>query len=315
MSVKFEKLKLPSYGQMGGVAFHDSDVLKSENPRVLIFGGQRQGISGALYSFEQASGDGYVLLPDGVEGAGPPPAPRTQSTLTAIGAEPQTSLILFAGYALNIGCVNDVWKCTISLDEASLPVPAWAKLETTGTAPTPRYGHSATYFHSKGVIAYYGGQDPQVQFGDLHLLAPETATWTQPSVSGVAPMARMKHSATAVNATHMLVFGGFNKKERLLDDPRSRALAYALTSYASTRSTSPMPLTPTKLSSSPRSVSLTTSSCSSSRPIAAARRGCRWSPRCRWARSRSPRAHSTRHAQRRTGATCTSSAATTASSR
>ena len=37
---------------------------------------------------------------------------------------------------------------------------------------------------------------------------------------------------------------------------------------------------------------LVTSSCSSSRPIAAARRGCRWSPRCRWARSRSPRAHS-----------------------
>ena len=36
---KFEKLKLPSYGQMGGVAFHASALqLSKDGPRVLVFG-------------------------------------------------------------------------------------------------------------------------------------------------------------------------------------------------------------------------------------------------------------------------------------
>ena len=71
---------------MGGVAFAATDVQVTANgARVLLFGGQRQGISGAMYSFEQASGDGWVLCPDGAEGAGPPPPPRTQHSLTSYG--------------------------------------------------------------------------------------------------------------------------------------------------------------------------------------------------------------------------------------
>uniref|UniRef100_A0A7S2IDL6 Uncharacterized protein n=1 Tax=Haptolina brevifila TaxID=156173 RepID=A0A7S2IDL6_9EUKA len=221
MSVKFEKLKLPSYGQMGGVAFHASDVQLSGNgPRVLLFGGQRQGISGAMYSFEQSTGDGYLLLPEGAEGADPPPAPRTQASLTSIGSEPQSQLILFGGYALNIGCVNDLWRCTIGLDASSMPVPTWEKLEPSGTTPDARYGHSATFVPTKGRIVYFGGQDPIRQFGDVHILDPDpnNLAWSQPSVSGSAPMARMKHSATCVGGSQVFVFGGFNKKERVLAD-------------------------------------------------------------------------------------------------
>ncbi len=222
MAVKFEKLKLPSYGQMGGVAFHGSDLQLSGNgPRVLIFGGQRQGISGAMFSFEQSSGDGYLQLPEqGEDAQGPPPAPRTQASLTSIGAEPQTTLILFGGFALNIGCVNDVWKCVISLDLASMPVPNWSKLDPAGEPPSPRYGHSATYLGpQKDKLAIFGGQDPVQQFGDLFILAHEPAAWSRPSVSGSAPSARMKHSATMLGASgQILVFGGFNKSDRVLDD-------------------------------------------------------------------------------------------------
>jgi len=203
---------------MGGVACFGSDVQISENgPRVLIFGGQRQGISGALWSLEQASGDGYLGMPDGAEGAGPPPAPRTQTTLTSIGTEPQKAAILFAGFALNIGCVNDVWRCTIGLDAASMPFPTWEKIETSGTTPEARYGHSATYLPSKSRIVYFGGQDGLVQFADLHILDPASGAWTQPSVSGPAPSPRMQHSATLVGEK-VLLFGGFNKKERCLSD-------------------------------------------------------------------------------------------------
>jgi len=120
MAAKFEKLKLPSYGQMGPVAFPASDaqIATGDARRVLLFGGQRSGISGAMYSFEQTSGEGFVAMAEQAEGEkGPPPAPRTQASLTSIGEEDkQTTLILFGGFALNIGCVNDAWKCVVEID-------------------------------------------------------------------------------------------------------------------------------------------------------------------------------------------------------
>jgi len=215
---KFEKLKLPSYGQMPGVAFHCSDMqMSSSGPRVLIFGGQRQGISGALYSFEQSSGDGFLLMPDGIEGSGPPPAQRTQSTLTSVGEEPQEVLLLFAGFVLNVGCVNDLWKVTISLDLASMPVPSWEQLEPSGTPPEPRYGHSATLLKG-GLIAVIGGQDTVIQFNDVHLLTADGSAWSKPEISGTPPSVRMRHTANAVGPSQVLIFGGFNKTDRVLSD-------------------------------------------------------------------------------------------------
>ena len=195
---KFEKLKLPSYGLMPGVAFHCSDVQKAAaGPRVLVYGGQRQGIQGTLYAFEQSTGDGFVLMPDSAEGTGPPPPARTQATLTSIGAEPQESLILFAGFVLNVGCENDLWKCTVGLDAASMPVPTWEKLEASGEVPGPRYGHSATYLLSKNKIVYFGGQDQTAQFNDVGMLDIASMAWSTPTVKGTPPIVRMKHTANA----------------------------------------------------------------------------------------------------------------------
>ena len=139
---------------MGGVAFAATDVQTTANgARVLLFGGQRQGISGAMYSFEQASGDGWVLMPDGAEGAGPAPPPRTQHTLNSVGAEgSQDTIIVFAGFLLNVGCENDLWRATVELDELSMPVPRWSKVEAAGEPPCARYGHSATTLEKKGKV-------------------------------------------------------------------------------------------------------------------------------------------------------------------
>ena len=210
---------------MSGVAFHCSDLQMSSNgPRVLVFGGQRQGLSGAMYSFEQSSGDGYALLPDGAEGAGPPPPARTQATLTSIGVEPQEKLILFAGFVANVGCDNDLWEVTIGLDEASMPVPTWVKLAPTGEPPCPRYGHSATYLHSQGKIVYIGGQDQTTQYNDVYMLTVASTAWSQPAVSGTPPIVRMKHSANAISPSSLIVFGGFNRAV----DVRVMADAYRL---------------------------------------------------------------------------------------
>jgi hypothetical protein len=216
---RFEKLKLPSYGQMPGVAFHCSDVQVSANgPRVLVFGGQRQGITNTHYSFEKETGEGFLLVADSAEGTGPPPDPRTQATFTSYGPEPQTQLLLFAGFVLNIGCVNDLWRCTIGLDALSMPVPTWEKLDPTGEPPSPRYGHSATLLSSIDSLVVFAGQDETQQFNDLHLFAYKTNVWSQPSVSGTPPIVRSKHTANAYSPNALLVFGGFSRTERVMAD-------------------------------------------------------------------------------------------------
>ena len=220
MVAKFEKLKLPSHGTMGGVSFAATDVLLAEQPRIILFGGQRQGISGQLWSFEQSSGEGWMqCIPP--EGAPPGPAPRTQHTLTTIGDEPQSTLLLFGGFALNIGCVNDLWRCRIDIDpDAGMPAPSWEQLEPTGEPPAPRYGHSATVLNGATIVVV-GGQDGTTQFNDVHLLGSEACAWSQPQVSGPPPSVRMKHTATAcggASSSSLVLFGGFNRADRALDD-------------------------------------------------------------------------------------------------
>ena len=92
---------------------------------------------------------------------------------------------------LNVGCVNDVWRVTISLDISSMPVPSWEPVEVTGTPPEPRYGHSATLLPKPDKIVIVGGQDTTIQFNDVHLLSSDGAAWSQPTVSGTPPMVRM----------------------------------------------------------------------------------------------------------------------------
>ena len=211
---------------MGGVAFAATDVQTTANgARVLLFGGQRHGISGAMYSFEQASGDGWVLMPDGAEGAGPAPPPRTQHTLNSVGAEgSQDTIIVFAGFLLNVGCENDLWRATVELDELSMPVPRWSKVEAAGEPPCARYGHSATTLEKKGKIVVCGGQDQTVQYNDVFLLDFKADAWSTPTVTGTPPIVRMKHTANAISDKTILVFGGFNRQV----DVRVMADAYKL---------------------------------------------------------------------------------------
>ena len=101
--VKFEKIKLPSHGLMPGVAFHCADQqLAGSGPRIILFGGQRRGITGEMWCYE-TNGDGWMQVhPETSEGATLPPE-RTQGSIVSLGEEPQTALMLFAGYVLNVG--------------------------------------------------------------------------------------------------------------------------------------------------------------------------------------------------------------------
>jgi len=81
----------------------------------------------------------------------------------------------------------------------------WTLPRCRGTAPEPRYGHSAALVGTR--IVYFGGRGKAKHFRDLHALDAASMTWYQGPSSGGAPSARQGHTAT-LHGTRLYVFGG-----------------------------------------------------------------------------------------------------------
>ena len=212
MALQFERMKLPPAGTMGGVSFHASDVTNTPGgPQVLLFGGQRQGLSGDLWLYEP-TGDGWTQQ----FSQGAAPSERTQASLTAMGAAEGAKMILFGGYVANTGEVNEAWSLEM-VEGASLPVPSWTLLECDGEAPAARYGHSGTCLGARLMV--FGGQDKNAQFNDVWILDPASCAWSCIAAVDEVPMVpRSRHTATAVGADKAVIIGGFHRQKRALDD-------------------------------------------------------------------------------------------------
>lgn len=216
---RFDKVKLTKEQSMlHGVSFHASDTVVTEaGPRVVIFGGHRSGLSDECWVYEP-TGDGWTQCFRETE-ASPWPGARTQATLCAIGAEPQTRAVLFGGYVLNVAEQNDVWAIDMTVDIGEVQA-AWSACECSGAPPPERYGHSATMLGPLMVV--FGGMGGKVQYNDVHLLATGSSAygWTQPAVSGVPPSVRAAHLALALpkQKGKILIHGGFNRLDRCAAD-------------------------------------------------------------------------------------------------
>jgi len=90
----------------------------------------------------------------------------------------------------------------------------WKKIETKGSTPSPRYGHSAVIYNNKMYV--FGGYDNEGgKCNDLYVLSLDTKEWAMVKMSGAPnwPEAKYNHQATvmAVNdKDYMVVFGGSN---------------------------------------------------------------------------------------------------------
>ena len=62
------------------------------------------------------------------------------------------------------------------------------------------------------IIIFGGKGENNVVFRDLHALDPVTMTWYQGPEGSGSPSARFGHSASLVNGSKMLIFGGWNGK-------------------------------------------------------------------------------------------------------
>ncbi len=179
-----------------------------DNDALWLFGGRYRKTNSGPYTnyndlWRYGGSDGQMLLVD--EGkAGP--AARSN---TCMGYQRQTQkLWVFGGNSSTSGLqftpLADLW----SYDAGSAQ---WAKVATTGTAPSARLFHSCAVSDDGKLLLVYGGggvnafQGPF--YGDTFVLDLATLVWS--TVAGPAPMARIKAGmATAPDSSTIWLFGG-----------------------------------------------------------------------------------------------------------
>lgn len=97
----------------------------------------------------------------------------------------------------------------------------WKKVDTKGSTPSARYGHSAVIY--KNNMFVFGGYDNEGgKCNDLYMLSLDTKEWTMIKMGGATnwPEAKYNHQATIMtinNKDFMVVFGGSNGTQALSD--------------------------------------------------------------------------------------------------
>ncbi|XP_072483901.1 host cell factor 1-like isoform X3 [Notamacropus eugenii] len=184
-----------------------------DGTRLLVFGGMVEygKYSNDLYEL-QASRWEWKKLKAKTPKNGPPPCPRLGHSFCLVG----NKCYLFGGLANdsedpknNIPrYLNDLYILELRPGSG---VVGWDIPITYGVLPPPRESHTAIVYtehdKKKSKLVIFGGMSG-CRLGDLWTLDIETLMWNKPNLSGVAPLPRSLHSATAIR-NKMYVFGGW----------------------------------------------------------------------------------------------------------
>lgn len=137
------------------------------------------------------------------------PETRQHGTLTAV----QNKFYLIGGVSCSI--ISDVNM----FNPAS---KKWEKIQTTGSEAEPRFGHSVSEFEKK-LYVFGGGTD----FNSVHkqreclngvkAFVPESKEWMNVRCEGHFIGTR-KHHCSAMIGKHMIMHGGLNQRNNLLND-------------------------------------------------------------------------------------------------
>ena len=179
---------------------HHSAVWDATNGRMLVFGGYDGSARNDLHMFEELGGTWTWSNPSAVG-----TVPSERYTPSAVWDADHSRMVVFGGYSGSR--LNDVWVLSDSGGSWT-----WAKPTVSGSAPTPRLGHSAVWDAANGHMIVFGG-DSGSRLNDVWILSDSAGTWawTSLTVSGTAPTARAGHSAVWDASTgRMIVFGGYS---------------------------------------------------------------------------------------------------------
>ena len=99
---------------------------------------------------------------------------------------------------------NDVWTLKLTKNEDNKY--AWNEIETSGTKPSARNGHSSILYD--GQMVTFGGYDRDTNTnGQTKILDLSSYTWEKPTMSITMPSARNGHSSIVYDGK-MIMFGG-----------------------------------------------------------------------------------------------------------
>eukprot|EP00854_Cymbomonas_tetramitiformis_P004236 gene4236-5217_t len=118
-------------------------------------------------------------------------------------------LVTWNGAVLLVGghVKKDTKHDSLTVLELDAENYTWKEIETTGSKPLPRGGHSATVFGD--LLVVFGGEGAGRQvLNELHILDLNTNTWSSPSMNGLLPAPRSDHAATAFDGRYLCIFGG-----------------------------------------------------------------------------------------------------------
>lgn len=186
-------------------AWHDAVFLASKH-LLLVFGGERflgDGQIDVLADIMVLDTECFLWYPPAVSGT--PPAARSGHTCTVVGDD----VVVFGGsrgrnrqstvHVLD----SDTWH--------------WKAVKVDGKPPSARTYHSAVAVGDRVVV--FGGNDAKKSFHSVHVLqkkSSDTWAWFHPCVVGTPPQARTGHSATLVDDSSLLFFGGWDPQS---EDP------------------------------------------------------------------------------------------------
>lgn len=174
---------------------------------LLCFGGS--GLSGVLGDLHALKIDievpTWVPVTD-THGTAPPPVTGHSATVLLTKApRVRADFCVFGGKTAEGVELNDLYALDVVEKE-------WRVVETHGSPPPPRYGHTATLAGSMMIV--FGGRSRNGFLNDVCVLNTDTYEWRQQDTTGIAPCPRYAHTAVASLRTGKLyVFGGSNGNE------------------------------------------------------------------------------------------------------
>ncbi|KAJ0401043.1 hypothetical protein ATCC90586_004148 [Pythium insidiosum] len=182
-------------------AWHDAVFLADKN-LMLVFGGERSmgdDQNDVLSDIMVLDTECFLWYPPAISGV--PPAARSGHSCTVVGND----VVIFGG--------SRGRSRQSSVHVLDSEAWHWKTVKVEGKPPSARTYHSAVAVGDS--VVYFGGNDSKKSFNSVHVLRKSTTTpdvwvWFHPCVVGAPPRARTGHSATVVDNSKILIFGGWD---------------------------------------------------------------------------------------------------------
>lgn len=131
------------------------------------------------------------------------PAARACHTMSRVGRK----IYLCGGY--------NGTSCFSSIEILDLDTMTWIQPNVTGNVPIARNAHSMTVVGK--FIYMFGGHSGSRHLNDLHIFDTTKLEWSTPVVTGTIPPGLRGHTANLVGGNQIVVFGGYDGRNRAND--------------------------------------------------------------------------------------------------